>query len=191
MIKNLEETLSQIRPHLKEYLQEQGIAFGTTHFQCPNFRFHKHEDRKEAANFWPDDNHWKCHVCQGRGDIFDAAHYLEGRPVTGFEFVSDTVAYLAEKYGVSLEVIEPNSAEWYRRELYKLLQRASEILEERNEETFAYLEERKWVDALGVRFGYCDYDEFVLALTNEGFSEKLIRDSGLTNSYLLHQRLVL
>ena len=95
-VKNLEELKVQIRPFLREYLEENDTKFRDKHFSCPNRIAHKSDDSTPSASFFPDTDHWKCFVCDdAKGDIFTAAYYLEGKPLTGPEFITDNILYLA------------------------------------------------------------------------------------------------
>lgn len=69
------------------------------------------------------------HNCGAKGDIFQAAHFLEGRPLTGGEFLRDNVLYLAQRFSVKVEEIEPSEQELQRGDILRTYQLAGTVLE--------------------------------------------------------------
>ena len=110
-IRDLDDLIARIKPHFREYLEMFGTEFNTSHFTCPNRLEHKNEDNKPSAAFYPGPDGFKCFGCESSGDIFTAAHYLEGKPLSGKEFVTDNVLYLAEVFCEDYEVEEQTEEE--------------------------------------------------------------------------------
>jgi len=105
-IKNVGNIIEKLKPLLAQYLQEQGLKFKTSLFQCPNYKEHDGGgDEKPSCGFLPDSNQEKyhCFACGKVGTIFDAVHLLEGKDITGLHFYS-IVKYLAEKYRIEYEI---------------------------------------------------------------------------------------
>jgi intein/homing endonuclease len=64
MIRNLGETLNNLKPKLRAYLQKSGTQFKGRLFQCPNRKIHKNQDVKPACNFVdPEETRFFCYVC--------------------------------------------------------------------------------------------------------------------------------
>ena len=72
------------------------------------------------AEFPP--NCFKCFSCQASGDIFTAAEYLEGKPITGPGFITDNVLYLADLFDEPYEVADRTEDEIKKDSLYKALE---------------------------------------------------------------------
>ena len=148
-VKNLGNLLQELKPLLKQYLEDYGTKFSRTHFQCPNRVEHNNEDDKESCNFYPDENHWKCFSCNISGDIFNAINLLEGRPVSGSGFITDNVLYLADKYSIKYELEEESEEEKVYHNTQKLLEIIIEsthkyLKEKKPKEVMLYLKDRKW-----------------------------------------------
>ena len=108
---NVEDIVSQLKPFLRRYLEEQGTEFKGHLMTCPNRDQHAHGDSKPSAGFVPDteDSVWNCFSCNTSSDIFGAYSLLEGKDIQGqgwFEAIKE----LADRYKISYEV-EPLSPE--------------------------------------------------------------------------------
>jgi len=149
IIKNLGNLLQELKPLLRQYLEDYGTQFSKTHFQCPNRSQHNAEDSKEACNFYPDDEHFKCFVCNSSGDIFNATHLLEGRPISGKGFITDNVLYLADKYNITYETEEESEEEKVYNNTQQLLETIIKsthqyLIEKKPKELMLYLKDRQW-----------------------------------------------
>ncbi|MCF1193326.1 hypothetical protein LRR18_17185, partial [Mangrovimonas sp. AS39] len=49
----------------------------------------------------------RCFSCQATADIFQAAHFLEGKPIKGSDFIYENVFYLADKLGITYSLAPP------------------------------------------------------------------------------------
>jgi len=148
-IKNLGNVLKELKPLLKQYLEDNGTKFSKSHFQCPNRKEHENNDEQVACNFYPDESHFKCFVCQENGDIFNACHLLEGRPISGKGFIHDNVLYLAKKYNIPYELKEETETEKIYNLYQNFLQRLSVasnqyLLKKKTPKIIKYLKQRKW-----------------------------------------------
>ena len=104
MIKNLGQTLDLLKPKLREYLIKKGTKFSGRLFTCPNRVVHKNRDMKPACNFLDDkQTQWYCYACGEKGDILNACHLLEGKPITGYGF-HETVEYLCKMLKVPYQL---------------------------------------------------------------------------------------
>lgn len=104
MIRELGKTLENLKPYLRKYLQIKGTVFKGKLFSCPHKELHKNMDLKPACNFLnAEETQYFCYVCSSKGDVLDACHALEGRPIEGTGF-HDTVEYLCKLLKVPYEV---------------------------------------------------------------------------------------
>jgi DNA primase/KaiC/GvpD/RAD55 family RecA-like ATPase len=106
MSKKYGRLLKQLRPLLPELLRKHGRdpddASGK--IACLN---PEHKDENPSCSLIkPDRERYYCHACGASGDIFSAAHLLEGRPLTGKEFLTDNVFALAEQFSIAFEPME-------------------------------------------------------------------------------------
>lgn len=100
---DITKVIEQIHPHLKDYLEEQGVEIDENgFFKCihPN-----HPDKNPSCSIGgkTEGRVFHCFSCQNSGNIFHAAHYLEGRPLQGVGFFEQTLKYFAKKYGIEYE----------------------------------------------------------------------------------------
>lgn len=104
-IRKIDQLIEEVRTCLPDYLKLHGREVGgKKNFKCPNELYHKNGDAKPSANIVPGSNNtiFKCFTC-GSGDIFHAAHYLEGKPLRGPGFLQETLIYLADKFKIPYE----------------------------------------------------------------------------------------
>ena len=159
-VKNLGNLLNEIKPLLRQYLEDYGTEFTRTHFQCPNRGRHSADDTKVACNFYPDESHFKCFVCNESGDIFNACHLLEGRPAAGKGFIRDNVLYLADKYDIPYDLEEESEEEKAynkaRKFVEQLIDNGHKYLKEKKPKiAMSYLKERDWTKIVNThKIGY-------------------------------------
>lgn len=117
MIKDLGATLEALKPQLKKYLQTQGTKFSGKLFTCPHKDLHKNQDMKPACNFLDaTESRYFCYCCGSKGDIIDAVHALEGRPITGVGF-HETVEYLCKLLKIPYTLAEESPASIFVKEV--------------------------------------------------------------------------
>lgn len=109
-INNYDDAKNRIRTHLTEYLETQGIV-NTQNFHCIN---PKHNDGSPSCGILPDQTHFHCFGCGMTGDIFDAAHLIEDKPLSGINFVADNLLYLAKFFSEPVEMGKLSQEETYR-----------------------------------------------------------------------------
>ena len=90
-IKDIESIVSQLKPLLKRYLEDQGTNFKGVLFSCPNKQGHNNGDSKPSAGFVPetDETIWNCFACGVSGSIFTAySHDLKEKgPEIGINLI--------------------------------------------------------------------------------------------------------
>jgi hypothetical protein len=99
---NLDAVIQSLRSFLTQYLEEHEID-PSKNFSCIN---PKHEDNNPSMTCRQNPENAFCMSCGCTADIFQAAHWLENKPISGPGWVEENVKYLAEKYGVELELEE-------------------------------------------------------------------------------------
>ena len=206
-IRNLEQLIDQLKKKLPDYLAMHGRVSGNDNkFQCPNATVHRNNDATPACNLMPsDDEHFYCHVCSATGDIFNAVHFIEGRPISGEGFISQNVAYLADMFKIPYLVAEETEE---KIEEHRVVSRVSELLElvatmlsftigkkhEATKEIKKYVKERGWIEAVDIfKLGWCRYDRLVEALNKRGYSQEDLKSAGIgpSDRYLFDNRLVI
>lgn len=145
--------------------------------------------------------------CEEFGDIFNAAHLLEGKPLSGKEFITDNVLYLAEVFCEEYEIQEATEEELKKEALYKALEDtcmlSCKVLQSDSEkltEVKSYIKVRGWEDLVDeFDFGFCDYEKLISILLKRGHSADILKDVGLLppdstkgqyEKYLLENRLI-
>lgn len=125
-IRNFDETISRLRKYLPQYLEEHGIDT-SKHFKCIN---PNHQDDTPSCSVAGGNGRETFH-CFGMGcsgNIFTAAHYLENKPLTGKEFIYETLLPLAEKFKVPVEVTELTEEEIYELDTYRAYRTAASLI---------------------------------------------------------------
>lgn len=184
-IKEFDELKAKIRPFLSKYLSDNQIDVSKKKFTCPNRKVHERQDATPSASFFPDDDHWNCFVCEGAGDIFSAAYYLENKPLRGVEFITDNVLYLAKKYNIDYSIIEETSEDKHKKELYRVLELIVKfsyvyLRKKKFDKVITYLERRNWLD-LTEHFllGYTNSRSLLKFLEKKNISRDLMKDAGI------------
>lgn len=79
------------------YLSSMGYNT-TKSFRCIN---PDHQDKNPSCGLVPatDNEVFHCHSCLMSGNVFTAAHFLEGKPLSGRGFIQENLMYLAQKFG--------------------------------------------------------------------------------------------
>ena len=121
---NLEATTKAIRPYLEQYLQEHGIDT-SKNFSCLH---PKHEDSSPSMTCKQVPERAFCFGCGYTTDIFEAAHCLEGKPITGIGYIQDNVLYLAKKYGIHIKMDDLTPEEMYEYRTYQAYKMAADLV---------------------------------------------------------------
>lgn len=191
-INNLQEVTDQLKPYLKQYLEQHDTTFIGGHFTCPNRKEHRNEDNKPACSFYPDEEHFHCFVCNKSGDIFTAVSMIEGLPVEGRDFIETTIE-LASRYGISVQS-EEDTADVEGKKLRGMLALIRDAAHKTyliTPEAKKYVEERQLTNIeVEAKFGWCNYDKLVTFLATKGYTETDITNAGLSRM-LLHERLLI
>ena len=205
-VKQLDNLIERVKIHFKEYLKMHDTVFTNTHFTCPNRAEHKNDDGVPSAAEFPPDC-FKCFSCQASGDIFTAAEYLEGKPITGPGFITDNVLYLADLFDEPYEVADRTEDEIKKDSLYKALEDtcmlSSAVLQSDKpglEKVKEYIKLRGWENLVeDFDFGFCSHQKLIDILKGNGHTEETLAEVGLIppkdstgnyEKYLLEDRLI-
>lgn len=123
---NLEEVTQSLKPFLEQYLQEHGYDT-SKHFNCIN---PKHTDNNGSMSTKGDKGYHvaNCFGCGTAADIFTAAHFIENKPIKGPAFIEENVLYLAEKFGVQLNLADLTPDEIYEYRTYEAYKYAAKLI---------------------------------------------------------------
>jgi DNA primase catalytic core len=185
-IKNLGETILQLKPRLPDYLTEQGIDI-TQNFSCLH---PQHEDKNPSCRLFSEgaDHRAWCFSCNRGFDILDACCILEDKPREGKAWVLHTVKYLADKYEIPLDIGELTEEDEYEINTYRAYKIAAGLLrtnfngEERQQEVKQEVARRQWTEetlrthSVG---GIFDYQEYITRLRKHGFTVTFLREIDL------------
>lgn len=103
----IQDICSQLYPHLREYLTEQGVEIKNDFFRCI---FPGHIDTNPSSSIGGKNGEVLFHCFSGgaghSGNIFHACHFLEKKPISGVEFFNDTLPYLCAKYNIEYTPVQ-------------------------------------------------------------------------------------
>jgi DNA primase catalytic core len=179
-IKNYQEVVEALYPFLREYIESFGINT-KTNFKCIS---PEHQDTNPSMGIAPSGNAFHCFSCGISGGIFNAAHFLEGKPSNGPLFLTDNIAYLANKYGVPIELTELTEEQLYELDTYRAYRLAAEtiMLGTRSEIFLKAVEERGWSKEVQEIYNVgcvANFKEFKETLKNADFSASFLNDVDL------------
>jgi len=180
-ISNLQEVIAKLKGFLPQYLAEHDIDT-SKNFRCLN---PKHEDKNPSMSLRANPENAFCFSCSCTLDIFQAAHWLEDKPVEGVGFIEQNVKYLADKYGVELSLEEMSEEELYRVRTYKAYSDASLLISNINFGSYKLLdkeiERRGWtkehVAKMGI--GTVNYKDFRESLKTMGYEASFLDEVDL------------
>jgi len=172
---NFREKLNELKTFLPDYLREKGINIEGK-FSCLN---PAHEDKHPSMNLLPEGTVAYCHSCKAAMDIFSIVSVLENKPTVGRAFITDTVAPLADKYNVEIQIDPLTEDDIYEMDTYRAYDIAAKYIKE-SERTEAYLEELKkrgWDDEVCKEMNIgciANYPDFRSNLAQSGYSADFI-----------------
>jgi DNA primase catalytic core len=189
-ISALENLKSHIRPHLRNFLLEEGIEISDNGMLlCVN---PTHTDTNASMKILSDLNNEQlfCYGCNTKGDIFTANHWIGGAPVTGLEFVTDNVYSLAKRFSIPYDDIELSQEQLTQLEEYRFNKIVAETITTVNEReecinwTPQHAEERGWSKAICKKLHISTVESYnkllksIQALT--GHTVERVKELGLT-----------
>jgi len=185
-VSDLDGIIKKLQPFLRRYLEERNVLIDKGWFRCIN---PAHEDRNPSCSIGGDYNEevFHCFSCGTKGIITHAAYLLEGKPISGPEFIKDNVLYLADKYGIEYGVMQLTPEELHKRRIYQIYEDAADIIS--TNQPLEYIVKRKWPVTLcrELQIGTVkSYNSFITTLLNRGYERKLIDEVDL-NRYIFNE----
>lgn len=187
-IKDLDAAKEQIKPFLPQYLQENDIN-PEKNFSCLN---PKHKDSKPSMTCKQVPDNAFCMGCGATVDIFQAAHYLEGKPIKGREFIEQNLMYLAERYSVQIKIEDLTPEEIYEMRTYEAYRLAATLISDPNFGDYSKASEeiksRGWdpEKCAGWGIGTVNYDEYKAYMKASGFEPGFLSGIDLDRSQLFN-----
>jgi DNA primase catalytic core len=182
-IDDLESLIGRLKPYLRRYLEERGVEINARGaFRCIN---PKHPDKNPSCGFvkGTDDTVFNCFSCGAKGDIFNASNLLEDKPLKGQEFITDNVAYIADKYGVDYKTVELTPEELYLRRVYSAYNDAADVISEY--QPLEYITKRNWPVSLcrELQVGTVrSYADFLDKMASRGYEKQFVEESDLNKN---------
>ncbi len=170
-LQNLDEAIAKLKTFLPQYLTEHGVDT-EKNFQCWN---PDHEDSTSSMSCKQNpDNAW-CYGCCQTMDIFLAAHWKENKPLSGPGFIEETIQYLAQKYGVEVQLAEMTEDDLYRHRTYCAYKDAAALIANKSFGNYTKLNleiiRRGWSVDID-KVGTVNYKEFRSSLKTMGYDLK-------------------
>jgi DNA primase len=190
-IENLENLIAKVRPFLRRYLEERNVEIDDKGwFRCIN---PAHPDKHPSCGFVKDTNEevFYCFSCGAKGNILNAANLLEGKPMRGQEFITDNVAYIAEKYNVEFSTVELTPEELYIRRVYRAYVDAADIISEW--QPIEYIQKRNWPVSLcrDLQVGSVrSYEDFLAKMEIRGYERSFVDEIDL-NRYIFNEGMLI
>ena len=127
MEKQEQDLIQNLKGKLENYLLSFDIKRKGQLFSCIN---PEHEDSDPSCSISGKGNKeiFHCFGCGVAGDIFHAAHYLEGLPIHGPEFFTVTLASLAKRFNLPFEPRQLSESEKERILLRNAVNDASQTI---------------------------------------------------------------
>jgi DNA primase len=190
MITTLDGLISHLRVKLPDYLSQHGIDTSKK-FSCLN---PNHQDKTPSASIY-NGVFVKCFSCSAPAmDIFTVANILEGKPLSGEDFISENVMYLARLFNVDTSAIQGDSSKYvshaFKYNYIKAYKVVAEYLQEITDQnpSEAFLKEirkRKWAEKGSIKLGVVGGTQFQNIrniLKTAGFTDEFIKTAGLFRS---------
>jgi DNA primase catalytic core len=125
-INNFDDVTKKLQLHLSDYLSQELSLNLDRNFKCLN---PAHSDSKPSMSLVkPEGIRVYCHGCAASGDIFDVCSWTSNRPLTGQGFITETLPYLADLYGIEVEHTELTEDEQYQLDTYRAYRHAYDYI---------------------------------------------------------------
>lgn len=188
MGRETDQIIQDLRARLPEYLEAFGRRSDRGNFRCPNAQNgHKNGDQNPSAGIVPGTNEevWYCFSERIAGNIFHAAHMLEGLPMEGSPFFSVTIPKLCERFRMPVPPMDDITAEDKEKiSLYRLHTDAYAILKEHSnkDKTDKAAIDRGWTGDWSRQhdiFTSCGQDVMFQKLQDLGWNKDFLRKAGI------------
>lgn len=185
---NLDQVTKAILPFLEEYLEEHGIDT-SGNFNCIN---PKHEDNTPSMSTKGNSDFHiaNCFSCGASYSIFQAAHFLEGKPIKGPGYYEENILYLADKYGVKVELEDLTPEEIYEFRTYEAYKYAEKLIKDVSFGDYSIInkeiERRGWDKEKCSNWGIgtVNYQEYKTKMKDAGYDVSFLNGVDLDRSNL-------
>lgn len=185
-----QEVLDKGKPYLIEYLEEMGVEVSDKgNFRCIH---PEHNDSDPSAFVIPgtEDEAFHCFGCQASGDIYTAAHYLEGKPISGPGFIKENVEYLLTKFGIEHEPIQLTDEQILKLKYDRLHKAVLSSMFEKQGDDYLHLDLSYAIDTRGWTEETCkklgigtikNYEKFIKSISvKTSMDSSTIEEMGIT-----------
>lgn len=126
MIEDFDRVVEQVKAFLPQYLERHGYDVSKK-FRCIN---PKHQDTEPSCHLVPMSNGTigHCFGCHENFTIFKAAHFLEGKPLTGPGFITDNLLYLAGLFNVEVKFMPLTEEQQFKLHTYQAYADAAQVI---------------------------------------------------------------
>lgn len=184
------EEVNKIKEKLKPYIISYIAEFipsdkipenNKGRFYCFNHHNTGKMDTSADMQYYPESGTFHCFSCGANYDIWKLANFFEGKPLKGKEFFTDTVKYLAKKYGIDttqLDEMKIGNEEIKLTEFYYVIKEISNYITNNVNEKF--LEARKISKESSKLFNVGsikDIDDFKKFISQ--FKEETLKELGI------------
>lgn len=185
-VENLDKLIVELKPFLRRYLEERNVEINDAgKFKCIN-PDHKDEHPSCSLMGQADDTWFTCFSCGVRGNILNAANLIEDKPMSGREFITENVLYLADKYSVEHSEINITPEEITLRRTYRAYEDAADIIIQ--DYPIEYLTKRNWSVSMckELRIGFVKtYADFISKMLARGYDREFCEEIDL-NSHIFN-----
>jgi DNA primase len=193
----LDQAKEQLKGYLPTYLSAMGINLSGKTFCCIN---PDHPDKNPSCGLVPQsgDRLFHCFSCHAVGDIFVAAHFLEGKPLVGPGFITENLMYLAMKYGVDVPDMPELSPEDLKiMEAHQMYLHAAMVVKNSpwGERVAASITERCWPKDVCQRLGVgsvVSYEDYLQRMTGMyGHKREALKSVGLDKKSMFNENMLI
>jgi len=128
---NYQEVIKELHGKLEDYLKSQGVEITSNGFFCCIHPDHPDRYPSASLNYGNELKGKVFHCFSGRshdGNIFTAAHWLEGLPLQGHDFWEHTMVELCKRYNIDYEPLEVDEGTRRQYQAYKATRDAAKII---------------------------------------------------------------
>lgn len=198
---NLESLKSQIRPFLKDFLEDNNIKISKNGMlTCIN---PSHNDNNASMKVLHDlnDEYVYCYGCNASADIFTANYWLTKAPLLGVEFIKDNVYTLANEFKIPYNEIHYSEEDIRKHEEYRFNKIVSNLLIAKDKDgnpnniTYEHAIKRGWLQPIcqELKIGtIINLDKFINEIQiATGYTISDINKKGITNRLFGPDRLTI
>jgi DNA primase len=186
----LDTLKEQLRTRLSDYLSRFREIRPGKNFLCVN---PAHQERMPSCGIVPGNQElFHCFGCSAVGDVFVAAHFLEGKPLRGPGFLADNLYYLAGMFGMEVPQLDLSPEEQHDLDTYRAYATAANILltSKLSERVTAKLQSYGWSSKTQRELGIGSVESFESYLGRMvnvyGYDRSFLRAVDLTNRLIFH-----